>query len=63
MRKCPKHKLDRAILRAKVEVCPKCGAILHAEELFRLLREAGIDGGLEERLEEKIKAKNVRLLV
>lgn len=42
MKKCPKCNVDSAMYRATVEVCPSCGRILNAEELFKLLGELGV---------------------
>jgi len=42
MKKCPKCNVDSALYRAIVEVCPNCGRMLDAEELFRLLGELGV---------------------
>lgn len=53
MIKCPNCDVCSAMHRATVRVCPKCGDILDAEELFRLLKELKII----ETLIEKIKAE------
>ena len=42
MKKCPKCNVDSAMYRATVRVCPNCGRMLDAEELFRLLGELGV---------------------
>ena len=57
--KCPKHHVDSAIYRATVRVCPKCGDILDAEELFRLLEELKIDKALIEKIRSAILYKNI----
>ena len=42
MMKCPDCGRDSALHRATVRVCPECGRVLDAEELFRLLKEVGV---------------------
>lgn len=54
MIKCPKCKKYPAIHRAEVRVCPKCGDILYADELIRLLEELGISKELIEKIQGEI---------
>ena len=42
MMKCPDCDRDSALHRATVRVCPECGRVLDAEDLFRLLKEIGV---------------------
>jgi len=63
MMKCPKDKSDAAVHRAKVMVCPKCGVILDAEELLRMLKRLGISKRLVEGVQSEIDSKKlVKLL-
>jgi transcription initiation factor IIE alpha subunit len=58
MLKCPKHE-EYSLHRANVRVCPKCGRILDANELFRLLKELGISDDLIKKIEEEISVREV----
>ena len=53
MVKCPKCDVYPAIHRAEVRVCPKCGRILDAKELFRLLETLGFTEKTIERIKEE----------
>lgn len=53
MLKCPKHK-EYSLHRVTVRVCPKCGSILDANELFRLLKELGISDALIKKIEDEM---------
>jgi len=44
-------------------VCPKCGAILDAEELFRLLKRLGISKRLVEGVQNEIDNKKLMKLL
>ena len=58
MMKCPKDKVDSATHRATVMVCPKCGRILDAKELLRLLKLLGFSKKLIEQVRSEIKTRN-----
>ena len=58
MMKCPKDKVDSATHRATVMVCPKCGRILDAKELLRLLKLLGFSKKLIEQVRSEIKTGN-----
>jgi len=58
MMKCPKDKVDSAAHRATVMVCPKCGRILNAKELLRLLKRLGFSKKLTKQVRTEIKSKN-----
>ncbi len=42
IKRCFKHE-RYAVERAKVWVCPECGCVLDAEELYGLLEKLGVD--------------------
>jgi len=46
MMKCPKDKIDSAVYRATVMVCPQCGRILNTDELVRFLKRLGLSNEL-----------------
>jgi Zn-finger nucleic acid-binding protein len=54
MMQCPRDKVDSAVIRAEVRVCPKCKRILDADELLRLLKQLGISDELVQRVENEI---------
>lgn len=59
MMKCSKCDVDSAMYRATVRVCPKCGAILDANELFRLLEELKISKKSKRFIKEEIQTRMV----
>ena len=59
MIKCPKDNVYPFLHRATVRVCPKCGDVLDAEELFRLLKELKVDKELIEKIRSAILYKNI----
>ena len=59
MIKCPKDNVYPALHRATVRVCPKCGDILDAEQLFRLLKELKIDKELIEKIRSAVFYNNI----
>ena len=59
MIKCPKDNVYPSLHRATVRVCPKCGDVLDAEELFRLLKELKVDKELIEKIRSAILYKNI----
>lgn len=59
MMKCSKCDVDAAMYRATVRVCPKCGAILDANELFRLLEELKISKKSKRFIKEEIQTRMV----
>jgi len=54
MMKCPKDKVDSATHRATVMVCPKCGRILNADELLRLIKKLGLSREVIEQVKKEI---------
>lgn len=50
---CPKHNAY-STHRAEVRACPKCGRILDAEELYRMLESLGISQDTIEKVKEEI---------
>jgi Zn-finger nucleic acid-binding protein len=59
MLKCPKCGVDSAMHRATVRVCPECGRILDAEELFRLLKELGVSEDTIEKVKNAFQWKRI----
>jgi len=58
--KCPEHE-KYAIHRAEVRVCPKCGYVLDADQLYRLLRELEINDKLIDQIRTRIRKRNVSI--
>jgi len=54
MMKCPKDRIDSAMHRATVMVCPKCGRILDADELLRLLKKLGLSNELIKEIKKEM---------
>jgi hypothetical protein len=59
MMKCPKDKVNSAVHRATVMVCPKCGRILNAKELLRLLKRLGFSKRLVKDVQTEIRKRNL----
>jgi len=58
MMRCPKDKVDSALYRAVVMVCPECGRILDAEELLRLLKRLEFSKRLVKGVQSEIRKRN-----
>lgn len=59
MIECLKCNADSAMYRATVWVCPSCGDILNAEQLFRLLENLEISKRLARRIRIEIAFKRM----
>jgi len=59
MMKCPKDKVNSAVHRATVMVCPKCGRMLNAKELLRLLKRLGFSKRLVKDVQTEIRKRNL----
>lgn len=59
MRKCPECEAEASMYRATVYVCPKCGSIINAEELFRLLERIGVKRKIIGKVRSDVVAKEI----
>ena len=59
MMKCPECDVYSSMYRAVVRVCPKCGRVLDAEELFRLLETLGLTEETIEKIKKEYITKRV----
>lgn len=57
MMKCSNCHVDSAMYRATVRVCPKCGALLDADELFRLFEKLKISKKSKTLIKKEIRAR------
>jgi len=63
MKKCPKCKRDSATHKIIVEVCPECGCILEAENLYKKLRQLGISQDVIDKIKCEIRTLNVAYIL
>ena len=59
MMKCPDCGRDSAMHIAAVMVCPGCGRVLDAKELFRLLEELGVTQDTIEKVKNEFRWKTI----